>query len=161
VEFAEPARRLTLHLKRRGRDELAEAIGALLALLAAREELVTSHTTVTWVPGGKKTLAHGFDHAAQLARALGRGVDVPAAPLLKRASDGPRQADVPLDKRRENVAERFVATHARPHVLLVDDVYTTGSTAEACARALRCAGAGSVDVVTWARTRRLRPRIGF
>jgi ComF family protein len=157
VEFAEPARRLTLQLKRRGRDELADAVGELLALLATREHLITTGTTITWVPGGRATRKHGFDHAALIARAMGRALHVPARSLLKRASDGPRQADVQLEKRRENVAGRFVAQRAGGHVLVVDDVYTTGSTAEACAMALEHAGAETVDVVTWARTRRLRP----
>jgi predicted amidophosphoribosyltransferase len=42
-------------------------------------------------------------------------------------------------------------------VLLVDDVFTTGATAEACSLALLAAGAHAVDVVTWARTLRRRP----
>jgi ComF family protein len=157
VEFAEPARRLTLQLKRRGRGELASIVGELLALLASREGLAPDGAMIAWVPGGRATRAHGFDHAAQIARALGRSLQIPAEPLLKRRNDGPRQADVPLEKRRENVATRFHATHAEGHVLLVDDVYTTGSTAEACATALRRAGADSVDVLTWARTKRRRP----
>jgi len=157
VEFAEPARRLTLQLKRRGRAELADVIGELLALLAARERLVETGTTVTWVPGGRTTRKHGFDHAAQIARATGRALHLPAEALLKRASEGPRQADVPLEKRRDNVAGRFAAESAGNHVLVVDDVYTTGSTAEACATALERAGAETVNVITWARTRRLRP----
>jgi predicted amidophosphoribosyltransferase len=159
VEFAEPSRRLTLQLKRRGRGELASVIGELLGLLAQREGMVTPSTTVTWVPGGRTSRMHGFDHAAQIARAIAASQHRPAEALLKRANDGPRQADVPLEKRRENVAGRFVVPRAKNHVLLVDDVYTTGSTAEACAAALRAAGAGAVDVITWARTRRRWPRI--
>ena len=157
VEFAEPARRLTLSLKRRGRGDLASAIGELLALLVRREHLVTEETTITWVPGGRAIRVHGFDHAAQIARAMSAALGLPASAVLKRALDGPRQADVPLERRRENVKERFVAQRARGHVLLVDDVFTTGATAEACANALRGAGAENVDIVTWARTPRLRP----
>lgn len=157
VVFVEPARRLTLHLKRRGRTSLAAAIGELAGLLARREGLVTPSTVVTWVPAGAGARRGGFDHAALLAAAVARTIGAPAAPLLRRAVDGPRQADVPLQQRRENVATRFAARRANAHVLVVDDVYTTGSTAEACAAALRTAGASSVDVVTWARTLRRRP----
>ena len=157
VVFAEPARRLTLQLKRRGRRELASAIGELLALLVRSEDLLTSATRVTWVPGGRTTRRVGFDHAAQVASGLAQPLGIVAQPLLKRVQDGPRQADVPLERRRPNVAGRFAAQQTTGHVLVVDDVYTTGSTAEACAIALRAAGAEVVDVVTWARTVRRRP----
>jgi predicted amidophosphoribosyltransferase len=157
VVFVEPARRLTLQLKRRGRLALAAAIGELLAAMATREGLARPQTCVTWVPGGKKTRAVGFDHAGQIATTMARSLGARSDALLRRAHDGPRQADVPLARRRENVAGRFAAQSASGHVLLVDDVFTTGSTAEACATALREAGAERVDVITWARTLRLRP----
>lgn len=156
VVFAEPARGLTLALKRKGRTELAAAIGRLLALLATREGLAGPSTTVTWVPGGKSARRTGFDHTALIARALARDLAVDAAGVLHRAHDGPRQADVPLDRRRSNVAGRFAAKRTQGGVLLVDDVFTTGATAEACATALKKAGATRVDVLTWARTPRLR-----
>jgi predicted amidophosphoribosyltransferase len=158
VAFAEPARALTLQLKRRGRRPLADDIGELLALLAVREGQLTPATRVTWVPGGGHTRRIGFDHAALMAFAIARAAGATAHALLSRANDGPRQADVPLARRRSNVAGRFAARPATGHVLLVDDVYTTGSTAEACSRVLKHAGAERVDVVTWARTPRLRPR---
>jgi predicted amidophosphoribosyltransferase len=53
--------------------------------------------------------------------------------------------------RRHNVAGAFVATGAPEHVVLVDDVYTSGATVHAAATALRRAGAREVDVVTFAR----------
>lgn len=157
VLFAEPARSLTLQLKRRGRRPLADAVGELLALLALREGGLTPATRVTWVPGGRTTRRVGFDHAALIAQAIARFADAATHALLTRAHDGPRQADVPLAQRRTNVADRFVGRPTAGRVLLVDDVYTTGSTAEACARALKNAGAERVDVITWARTPRLRP----
>jgi len=157
VFFAEPARGLTLQLKRRGRRPLATAVGELLGLLVLREDIAGADTSVAWVPGGRRARRAGFDHAALMATALARSLGVRARPLLVRAADGPRQSDVPLARRRANVAERFVANDVRGHVLVVDDVFTTGATAEACAIALRRAGADRVDVVTWARTRRLRP----
>jgi predicted amidophosphoribosyltransferase len=160
VVFADAARGLTLQLKRRGRRRLASAIGELLAATAYRDSMLGPHTVVAWVPGGRSTRRTGFDHARLMAIALASASGVRASPLLRRAHDGPRQADVPLARRRSNVAGRFAARRARGHILLVDDVFTTGSTAEACATSLRDAGADRVDVITWARTLRHTPRSG-
>jgi predicted amidophosphoribosyltransferase len=133
------------------------SVGELLADLVVRDRLVGTNTVVTFVPAGKRTRARGFDHAELIATAVARSLRVPLGRLLVRAGDGPRQADVPFTHRRENVRERFRAGSTRHHVLLVDDVFTTGATAEACSLALLGAGALAVDVVTWARTLRRRP----
>ena len=150
VVFAEPSRSLTLRLKRRGATAVATAIGSLMGALARREGL--EGDTVTFVPGGRAAQRRGFDHAELVARAVARELGVPMVPLLRRAEEGPRQADVALERRRSNVRRRFAARPTASSVLLVDDVFTTGATAEACASALRRAGAPCVDVVTWART---------
>jgi predicted amidophosphoribosyltransferase len=79
------------------------------------------------------------------------------APLLARVRGSPRQRQLTRDERRRNVAAAFAARPDVPvRVLLVDDVYTTGATANAAASALRKAGARRVEVVTFARTIRLR-----
>lgn len=157
VVFAEPARRLTLDLKRRGRAALARSVGGLLGELAVVHGLVTSASVVTFVPSGKRARGLGFDHAELIARATARRLGRPARRLLVRAREGPRQADVPFAQRRVNVEGRFAARGVSGHVLLVDDVFTTGATTAACADALLRAGASGVDVVTWARTLRRNP----
>ncbi len=158
VVFAEAARRLTLDLKRRGRGPLARSVGRLLADLASAHELSTQAHAITFVPAGGRARRLGFDHGELIARAAARSLGKPAARLLARVNDGPRQADVSFAERRSNVRGRFASRPARGHVLLVDDVFTTGATAEACSLALIEAGASSVDVVTWARTLRRTPR---
>lgn len=150
VTFAEPARRLTLALKRRGRPALVAGVGTLVADLARAEAFDAA--TVTFVPAGRRADRRGFDPASLLARAVARELARPLRTLLVRIADGPRQADVGMAERRSNVRGRFGARRAEGSVLLVDDVYTTGATAEACALALLDAGAESVDVVTWARS---------
>ena len=155
--FAEPARSLTLGLKRRARPSSIRAVGDLLARLARHEGLVDGNdAVVTYVPAGRAAAKRGFDHAGLIARATADALGLASARLLVRAREGPRQADVPLERRRENVAGRFAAKLVARPVLLIDDVYTTGATAEACAVALTDAGAPSVDVLTWARTLRRR-----
>jgi predicted amidophosphoribosyltransferase len=154
VAFVEPARALTLALKRRGRRPLAYALGDLLAALADKHDLRAD--SVTFVPAGRTAGRRGFDHAELIARAAASSLGLPARALLVRTEDGPRQADVAFAERRSNVRNRFAAEAARGRLLVVDDVFTTGATAEACSLALRAAGAETVDVVTWARTLRRR-----
>lgn len=156
VAFAQPARSLTLALKRRARADTIGAVGSLLAALAAREGLGPPGAVVTYVPAGKSAARRGFDHARLIARATAASLDLPVERLLDRAKEGPRQADVAMSERRANVAGRFAARPVGRPVLLVDDVFTTGATAEWCAVALRAAGAPAVDVLTWARTLRRR-----
>lgn len=156
VAFAQPARSLTLALKRRARPDTVCAVGSLLAALALREGLRPDDGVVTYVPAGRSAKGRGFDHAALIARATATALGLRVERLLVRAREGPRQADVPMSERRSNVAGRFTAEPVRRPVLLVDDVFTTGATAEACAVALASAGAPAVDVLTWARTLRRR-----
>jgi predicted amidophosphoribosyltransferase len=72
--------------------------------------------------------------------------------VLTRIASQPRQRGLPLPERRRNVRGSVIATQASPPaVCLVDDVYTSGATADASASALRRAGANRVEVVTLAR----------
>lgn len=154
--FAEPARSVTLALKRRAPRPLSSGMGTLLAELTQAWSMIPD--AVAFVPGGRRARRTGFDHTALLASAVADRLGVPLRRVLRRAAEGPRQSDVGLSDRRTNVAGRFASRPVRGRVLLVDDVYTTGATAEACALALLGSGASSVDVVTWARTLLRRSR---
>ncbi len=77
--------------------------------------------------------------------------------MLVRVRGSPRQRGLSRTERRRNAAAAFAATGSvSARVLLVDDVYTTGATANAAASALRKAGAREVAIVTFARTIRMR-----
>ena len=99
----------------------------------------------------------GFNPSALLARQLATRARASFAPeLLSRARDTPHQSRLPARERRSNVAEAFVASPrgaAGRHAVLVDDVVTTGSTVEACSRALYAAGVVHVSVVALAVTK--------
>ena len=87
-----------------------------------------------------------------LALALSRLWGIEAGELLRRARTLPRQRGLSLADRRRNVRGTVVATGDSPRrVCVIDDVYTSGATADACASALRRAGARHVEVVTLAR----------
>ncbi|NJC06085.1 ComF family protein [Sphingomonas kaistensis] len=94
----------------------------------------------------------GFNQSVLLARALGRTYD---PDLLRRTRATPRLKGLNPAQRRKTVENAFAirpgAEIRGRSFILVDDVMTTGATAEACARLLRRAGAGSVELLAFAR----------
>jgi competence protein ComFC len=107
---------------------------------------------VTFVPSSPKSMGErGFNPAEALARPLSRTLRLPCRPLLRKIRSTTDQAELGRDERRRNLMGAFRARRVAGRVLLVDDVMTTGATADACARALREAGADQVLVVTFAR----------
>ena len=98
----------------------------------------------------------GFNQSALVARELSRILGIPADPFaLRRIRRTPPLKGMSAIQRRKTVAGAFrirdKCAVAGRTVILVDDVLTTGSTAEACARALKRAGAVRVELVSWAR----------
>ena len=99
-----------------------------------------------------------FNQSAMLAQAVGRltGVAVDCF-VLKRVKRTASQVGLSADQRRRNVAGAFKVDKAHAarvrgkKLVVVDDVITTGATAEACARALKRARAARVDVLALAR----------
>lgn len=157
VAYDERVRRLVAGWKEQGQRRLADEAGTLVA-----ERLAPPAANVlTFVPPDRERwLARGYHPAERLAVALGRHWGLPSESLLVRKGRSRRQRGLPLAERRRNVAGAFVAAAGLGGtVVLVDDVYTSGSTASAAAAALRSAGAHRVEVVTFARALRL-PRVG-
>jgi competence protein ComFC len=97
----------------------------------------------------------GFNQAALLAELLSLQTAVPLLDCLQRTRYTTTQTRLDRHERMENLRNAFrVRTGAvleARHLLLVDDVFTTGSTVDECARVLRLAGAASVRVATVAR----------
>jgi competence protein ComFC len=134
---------------RNARSSLPFLTGELSALAARRPLRV-----VTWVPTTPaRRRQRGFDQAELLARGVARRLGLPCRRLLQHEA-GPPQTGLELYARRAGPTFRPVRLLAPgTGVLLVDDVVTTGATGTAAARALRSAGAASVEVVAVARTR--------
>lgn len=99
----------------------------------------------------------GFNQAALLARWLGEALDLAVDErLLRRIQDTPAQQELDAAARRRNLRGAFALAEpagvAGQHLALVDDVLTTGATAETLARLLLKAGAARVEVYCLART---------
>ncbi|HZZ86193.1 MAG TPA: ComF family protein [Anaeromyxobacteraceae bacterium] len=139
--------------KYRSRPALARPLGAWLAPRVALPE----GALLVSVPLGRaRRLARGYDQAALLAAALARASSgrvrrLPGA--LRRRRETPPQVGRTRAERSRNVTGAFEASAAVRglDLFLVDDVVTTGATADACARALLAAGARSVGVVALSR----------
>jgi predicted amidophosphoribosyltransferase len=108
---------------------------------------------VTFVPPDpNRGLKRGHHPPRQLAEQLAEHWELPVAAPLRRRRAAKRQRGLSRAERRRNVAGLFVAKGPVPNsIALVDDVYTSGATANAAASALRKAGARRVEIVTFAR----------
>jgi ComF family protein len=143
-------------LKYRGKVELAAPLGRLMAICAGRARGALACDAVVPVPlHPAKVLRRGYNQAELLAYEVGKALGVPAQPeCLVRTVDTPAQAGLERDARRRNALRAFQAgvpaRVAGRSVLLIDDVLTSGGTADGCARALLRVGAKDVVVVTFA-----------
>jgi len=104
----------------------------------------------------RKARERGYNQAHLLAEMLARvaGAGATVQPLLRRAVDTQTQTAFDRRTRLANLKNAFAlapgaALNPSLHYLLVDDVFTTGSTLNSCARALRRGGSVTVDVVTF------------
>lgn len=157
VEFTDVARGMVHNLKYADRLELAGPMARLMA--QAGRELIAEADIIVPVPLHPLRLwRRRFNQAALLARRLAPAESVKVrTDLLRRRRVTTSQTRLSRTERHANVASAFAscgdAASVLPgqRVLLVDDVATTGATLDACARALRRAGAAHVDALTFAR----------
>ena len=154
----EDVMREALHaLKFRGRRGLSAPLGALL--VEAMEGRLPAGVPALLVPvplHPRRERERGFNQASLLARRVGLAWGVPVGgDVLVRVVATPSQTELDAPARRANVRAAFRLRRpeliAGRHVLLVDDILTTGATLSECARCLREGGAATVGALTVAR----------
>ena len=147
--YEERARALVGAWKEHGRRDLVSVAADLIVEIVPRPTV----DALCPVPGDRdRGLRRGHSSAGSLTRELAVRWELPAVELLRRRPGIERQQRLSRASRRRNVARAFAPVGVAPRrMCLVDDVYTTGSTATACATELRRIGANRVDVVCFAR----------
>ncbi len=140
-------------LKFRNRRGAARQLAALMVRrLLPEGDSRRGVDLVTWAPTSAARVAErGFDQAEMLARAVAKELGVPCRRLLYRTHGAPQSGH---DRAARLHGPTFRARAPRPglHVLLVDDVVTTGATLHAAAESLRHAGIADVRCIAAAAT---------
>jgi ComF family protein len=148
LAFNDPLREVIHHLKYSDRVSLAYPLGMLLCACLDSEPF--QGNVVVPVPlHRRRERRRGFNQAELIAEVLNRTLDTK---LLRRRKNTPSQTGLSRSQRALNLAGAFEVHGPAPDcVIVVDDVYTTGSTLHEIAKTLKRAGTKRVEVLTVAR----------
>jgi ComF family protein len=157
VRFDDVARTMVHGLKYQDRTDLAPPMGRWMAHTGS--ELLRDADAIIPVPlHWKRGWSRRYNQSAALAKMIAKQSGVPVlADVLKRVRPTVQQVGLSRAERARNVQGAFKVSPLKKadvqgrHLVLVDDVLTSGATVDACARALLRAKAASVDVLVFAR----------
>jgi ComF family protein len=157
LRYEEGCRDLILRYKHADRTDAAPALSRWMVRGGA--ELIEDCDLMAPVPlHWMRLLKRRYNQAALLSERIAAAADKPHAPdLMKRIRNAGGGGRLGRRERRQRVARAFVVNSSwrdrlvGRNILVIDDVFTTGATASACAETLLDAGAGAVDILTIAR----------
>lgn len=138
------------------KKNLAFRMGAMMAQVVKEEERFWPLDLILPVPSSQGSLKQrGFSQTELLGHQISRILKIKMlTDVLLRVKDTPHQRDLTREEREKNLLCAFeikdIKKVYRKNILLVDDIYTTGSTIRECTKMLLEAGAARVAVVTWA-----------
>jgi len=154
--YAEPIRSAIKQLKYHKQELLLRQLGEMLSEAVAACCTDEKFDLIVPVPmHWRRRMFRGYDHADVIARSIANNLGAPVGPELIRVRPTPPQVNLPRTRRIENVrgafslASRSVVSGAK--ILLVDDVTTTGATANEAARTLLSGGASGVSLAVVAK----------
>ncbi len=152
--YRPPVSQLIQGLKFHDKLGHARLLGTLLAM-SLSERVQAWPDCILPVPlSDKRMRQRGFNQSLELARPIGRRLNIPIAPgLVRRVRHTEPQIELKYQQRRSNIRDAFQLSGASvpTHVAIIDDVVTTGSTCNEMATVLKTAGVERVDVWSIAR----------
>ncbi|MBN8980155.1 MAG: ComF family protein [Rhizobiales bacterium] len=157
VRYDDVARAMVHALKYQDRTDLAPTMGRWMA--RAGHEILENAAALVPVPlHWKRSWSRRYNQSGALAKIIGRSMSIPVLPdTLQRTRATEQQIGLSKSERARNVQGAFKVPPEKKSlvqgrkIVLIDDVLTSGATADACARALLRARAASVDVLVFAR----------
>ena len=148
------AKQLIYEMKFLGKKYIAETLGAMMADSFIANNMEAD--VIVFVPmTDKEKKKRGFNQSELLAKDLGERLNLPVLPALIKLKNTPAQKELNREEREKNLEGAFKCIFdevKRLNVLLVDDIFTTGVTANECSKALLKGKAKSVNVLTAAVT---------
>lgn len=150
--------RQAIHLfKYKGRKSLAPLLASLMVEIIQEQTSFNQCEAILPVPlSRQRQWERGYNQAELLAKEVARGLKLPLLKeVLIKSKETPPQTGLHREERKQNLKDAFevkapTSDILGKNILLVDDVFTTGSTASAVAETLKGAGAGKIFVITLA-----------
>lgn len=142
--------RKSIHRFKFGRRRHYAAVYGRLLAMKLSGTLTDGIDLLSWVPiSPLRKLKRGYDQSELLCRAIGKELNIPVKPVLKKIRHTPPQSGLQgAAHRRANIVGAYKAIQpesvAGKRILLIDDVVTTGSTVSECAKTLLLSGAKAI-----------------